>query len=101
MPKQDDPAHVQWIESENERLEARVAELEAQNKHDDEADTLCRNLLCEERDQMGAAYFAAMVALEKLDHQMHKAFPGAQVCQICEIIHEITLKFGRPIEPKG
>jgi hypothetical protein len=45
-----------WIEAE-ERYLTRIKELEAevlrvkeQAKHDDEADTLCRNLLCEERD---------------------------------------------------
>jgi len=30
--KPHDPAYVQWIESENERLEARVEELENENR---------------------------------------------------------------------
>ena len=37
------------IHSTSDLLED-IAKLQAQNRHDDEADTLCRNLLCEERD---------------------------------------------------
>jgi hypothetical protein len=35
-------------------LRARVAELEAQNRHDDEADTECRNLIMSENDDLRA-----------------------------------------------
>ena len=43
----------------------RIAELEAQNRHDDEADTKCRELLCQERDE---AESKSLIYREALEH---------------------------------
>lgn len=45
-------AHSQELKEDYARLVARVAELEAKNRHDDEADTKCRELLMEENDAL-------------------------------------------------
>ena len=56
------------------------------------------------RDQLrGAqnAYWDAMVEIEALDHEAHHRFPHALApCLICEMLHRLTTKHGRPIEPK-
>ena len=44
-----------------------VDALLAQNKHDDEADTLCRNLLCEERDAAENKAASLILLIREID----------------------------------
>ena len=47
------------------------------------------------------AYWDAMVEIEALDHEAHRRFLHSMApCLICELIHRVTEKHGRPIEPK-
>ena len=51
----------------------KVKELEAQNRHDDEADTDCRNLLAEESDDLRNQLTAAIGSIPRLEASLAAA----------------------------
>jgi hypothetical protein len=64
----------------SDALQAKVRELEAQNRHDDEADTACRNLLMEENDALRARVkdleFAGHLVVYQHDSGEMETIPG-------------------------
>ena len=97
MPRKTLRGENDWLRNVGELLEARANESEAdRDRYRDRVEELMA-----ENERLNAGFFAAMVALDSQDNAIHKHYPVQTVCGICETMHEITLKYGRPTEPKG
>ena len=94
MPNgQRQDALIDWLWNYGCQQMARCAELEAQNQHDDEADTAMRNLLSEENDALRARVAELEVEL-KDSLEEHSCYhpDGDGPCPMCRRLAELNRK---------
>ncbi len=80
------------------QLLAYIEAQEAQNRHDDEADTLCRNLICEERDAAEAkrdiyretilSFISAVLTIKRENRPEWMEYLAERINEVCEVVGE-------------